>query len=234
MNNYKASEIIDKIISENKNVLILDTCCLLDIIRCIQRKNLELLKSVKEIIQKFEENKNNFIIILPSLIKKEWKDNFEEIEDETKKSIKKHEEIHNEMVDFFNLISSPLRSPIEITKENLEKKLTDFSKTIIELSYCLNEINESKLRAGNRSINAISPAEKGKESYKDCVIFEEILYISDLLRKGGYSKKIVFATSNTKEYFLGNSLKEPIKKDIEKDNIEIVKSLSHGYYVVKS
>lgn len=51
-----------------------------------------------------------------------------------------------------------------------------------------------------------TPARKGKESMKDCVVVESYLEAAQQLRSAGFLLPIVFASSNTKEYHaLGTS-----------------------------
>jgi hypothetical protein len=45
-----------------------------------------------------------------------------------------------------------------------------------------------------------TPAQKGKDSMKDCVVLETYLDVAAALRTAGLSSKIVFASSNTKDY----------------------------------
>ena len=228
------SKIVKEIISKDKNILILDTCCLLDVIRCIPRNNFDVLESAFKIVQGFNGKTSDFIIILPSLVQNEWRENLEKVKLETEKFIRNHDKNNGILFRTLGLFLGDLALTVRFSENELEKKLANLSEEIILNSYCLESIEECKINAANRVIGNISPAERGKDSTKDCIIFEEILYISDLLRKDRYLKKIIFATSNTKEYFLDKSLKDQIKKDIEKYDIEIVKSLSHGYNKVKN
>ncbi|AXL70972.1 PIN domain-containing protein [Pseudomonas aeruginosa] len=56
-------------------------------------------------------------------------------------------------------------------------------------------------RAFRRVNEPRTPARRGKESMKDCVIVEAYLETAHQLRSAGLRKPIVFASSNTKEYF---------------------------------
>lgn len=57
-----------------------------------------------------------------------------------------------------------------------------------------------------RRVNAPrTPARKGKESMKDCVIVEAYIEAASQLRAAGLAAPIVFASSNTKEYHAPNT-----------------------------
>lgn len=70
-------------------------------------------------------------------------------------------------------------------------------------------------RAFRRVNEPRTPARRGKESMKDCVIVEAYLEAAHQLRSAGFSKPVVFASSNTKEYFEANTRHLPM--DIASD-----------------
>jgi hypothetical protein len=55
-------------------------------------------------------------------------------------------------------------------------------------------------RAFLRLNQARTPARKGKESMKDCVVVESYLDIVSSLRRAGLMSQIVFVSSNTRDY----------------------------------
>lgn len=80
--------------------------------------------------------------------------------------------------------------------------------------------------AMNRMIDNIRPARKGRDTTKDCVIYEEVLRISELLRNADFDKKIIFASSNTQEYYDDDSLHQGIKKELDERKVIFVNSLN--------
>lgn len=74
-----------------------------------------------------------------------------------------------------------------------------------------------------RRVNAPrTPARRGKESMKDCVIVEAYIEAASQLRAAGMTAPIVFASSNTKEYFASNTrhLQADIAMDLAAVGIE--------------
>jgi hypothetical protein len=67
-------------------------------------------------------------------------------------------------------------------------------------------------RAFARVNHARTPARKGKESMKDCVVIETYLEAVRILRDEGYARPAVFASSNTKGY-VGNGTTQ-LKADL--------------------
>ncbi|MFV0400491.1 MAG: hypothetical protein ACK5LX_07715 [Oscillospiraceae bacterium] len=91
-------EIVENILVSNRNLLILDTCCILDIVRTIPRANHAILESAQKIISENEAGTNKYIMVLPTLVLQEWKDNIENVMAETKKHIEKQDEFHRTLV----------------------------------------------------------------------------------------------------------------------------------------
>jgi hypothetical protein len=230
MNKLSASSLVEKLIAEDKNILILDTCCVLDVIRCIQRENLPVLKATIEIINLFDKNQNKFVIVLPSLINTEWSDNNVLVCSETKCFIEKCDTAHKNLIQSFGMVFPIQVNAICCSHYNFEKILSDFSEKLLDLSFSLESIEECKINAINRVVQHIPPAAQGKDSTKDCIIFEETLYLGNLLRNSGFTKKIVFASSNTKEYFHNRKPINTIEVELGKVGIEIATSLNHGLY----
>jgi hypothetical protein len=83
-------------------------------------------------------------------------------------------------------------------------------------------------RAFNRVSRAITPARRGKDSMKDCVVIETYLDIIATLRSAGLRTPIVFASSNTKDYAQENSsrLKSDLAAEFTALNIEYAPNLS--------
>lgn len=77
-------------------------------------------------------------------------------------------------------------------------------------------------RAFRRVNEPRTPARRGKESMKDCVIVEAYIEAASQLRDAGMTTPMVFASSNTKEYFAPNTrhLQNDIAADLAAVGIE--------------
>jgi len=230
---YSVTSLVEKLIDEDKNILILDTCCLLDVVRCIQRENLSELKSTIEIIDLFEKNQNKFVIVLSSLINTEWSDNITLVLAETKNHVEKCDIAHRNLINSLQMISPSTLESVWFSQYNLETILSGFSHKLLNLSFHLDNIKECESKAINRVVMRIPPAAQGKDSIKDCLIFEETIFLCNLLRSSGFSKKIVFSSSNTREYYRDRKPISQIADELKKSNTEIVTSLSHGYHLTQ-
>lgn len=77
-------------------------------------------------------------------------------------------------------------------------------------------------RALRRVNEPRTPARRGKESMKDCVIVEAYIEAASQLRAAGMTAPMVFASSNTQEYFEPNTrhLQEDIAVDLAEVGVE--------------
>ncbi|MBN9369273.1 MAG: hypothetical protein J0H59_19960 [Comamonadaceae bacterium] len=83
--------------------------------------------------------------------------------------------------------------------------------------------NDAVASRAFRRVNAPrTPARKGKESMKDCVIVEAYIEAASQLRAAGLTAPIVFASSNTKEYHAPNTthLQSDIAADLGAVGVE--------------
>lgn len=233
MNRFSFISLLDKAVTKDKNILILDTCCVLDVIRCIPRGKLSLLETVIKIINLFDKEQNQFEIILPSLFEIEWSENYKNVREETNKYIKKCDADYKKIIESFKTIFLTEPQAIYFSGYNLDKTLLELAEKLIELSMHLESIDECNSKATKRVVLNIPPAAKGKNSTKDCIIFEETLYLSEELRRKGFNKKIVFASSNTKEYCRDSKPIQKVLDDLQQFDIKLATSLDHGYYLVQ-
>lgn len=223
--------LVEELINKNKNILILDTCCILDVIRAIKRNNLSTLESAINIINLYKNSQNDFIIVLPSLIPKEWSDNIDTVYTDTENYIKKCDDEHKKLRQSTRLIFQKELDEICFADYKLDIMLKNYSEKLLDIGLVIDDEIQSECynNAGNRVIKCVPPAKLGKDSYKDCVIFEETLYLGKLLRAKGYERKIVFASSNTKEYCcLDRKIDKKISRDLEEYKIQMAFSLEHG------
>jgi hypothetical protein len=226
MSKFDFDALIDKLYSEQKNILILDTCTLLDIVRVPIRQKIAVLDSAIEIKESIKNG--NFNIVIPSLVPDEWRDNISNVCQEVNTIIRN---IHKDLL-FLTEVNEKLnldKSDVpNLSNLNVELYLRDISNEILSNGLILAFNEKFRLLATERVIKNIPPSVKGKDSLKDCIIFEEVLAISEALKSKGFQKKIVFASSNTKEFDKGHIIKE-----CESKGVVYVNSLNWGLNEVK-
>jgi hypothetical protein len=79
----------------------------------------------------------------------------------------------------------------------------------------------------------IAPARRGKDSSKDCIVFETYLKFANMLRAAGLNAPIVFLSSNTREYLTdSNVLKIEIANDLAPLKIEYAPNMAAAKHLL--
>ena len=89
-------------------------------------------------------------------------------------------------------------------------------------------------RALIRLNQARTPARKGKDSMKDCVVIETYLEVIGQLRRSGLTSKVVFISSNTKDYTgeTGSHLRQDLAGEFAALSIEYASNFSMARYLL--
>jgi len=88
--------------------------------------------------------------------------------------------------------------------------------------------------ANARMHNARTPARKGKGSWGDCVVIETYLRAASELRANGLAAKIVFVSSNTRDYAdeTGSALRPDLAQEFAVLGMEYAPNLAAARYFV--
>ena len=93
--------------------------------------------------------------------------------------------------------------------------LCDVAERWLKASTPVPKSDQIVVNAFQRVSQARSPAQKGKDSMKDCVILETYLEHIRSLRNDGLTAVAVFVSSNTKDYAETNGA--VVRKDLENE-----------------
>ncbi|MBX4150733.1 PIN domain-containing protein [Paenibacillus lautus] len=222
---YDVDQLGNKIKTDNFNVLILDTCCLLDIVRAVTREGIPTLKAAVEIIQ---ATKPNYHIVFPSLIEKELMDNIDIVAEEARRYIKKTNDSTKTFWDAIDVLGVQKYVIPNLESYKLDDLLISVCKSLFQKGLKLNNQDLYAANVMNRVVYNIPPAKQGKNSTKDCIIYEEVLGIGRELRENAFTGKIIFSSSNTQEYNDG-----AISQELGHIGIQYATSLHHGLSMVK-
>jgi hypothetical protein len=81
----------------------------------------------------------------------------------------------------------------------------------------------------------VAPAEKGKESSKDCLVYETYLETMRSLRRAGLMRPLVFLSSNTRDYLTeGRKLKSEIAAEFAALDVTYASNMSAAKYALGS
>lgn len=195
-----------------KNIILWDTCSLLDILRLPYRNGdisaFQNLIQIKALI-----DNNTIHSLCSSLTIAEWNEHEVKVKQETQDSLLLTSNFHKNSVDIINSIFTSTHTTTKLDDKGLVNELEHIADEILSRTHFVttDEIANSALW---RVANKRPPASKKRE-FKDCAIWETALAIGSGINGSG--NKIVFFTVNTDDYidksrtpqiFHGNILSE--------------------------
>ncbi|QYX31153.1 PIN domain-containing protein [Sphaerospermopsis torques-reginae] len=232
-----STELSEVIISAPAPVLFLDTCIILDIIRSPFRDNIstnEISASLK-LIRKAQANNRNLWLVTNEIVYTEWKENIEPVKNELTEEIKKAELTREKMVNAANIIFDFNHDFGQIIKTlNLPEHLGNLSKSLLDKCEKIAIDDSHYVEAMKRINKCDAPAQKGKNSAKDCQIFAAFLDIGKQLRNKNFQNNICFITTNFQDYGKPNAPKSPIDQELVSINAKYLNKLEWGLAIVES
>lgn len=186
-------------------VLCVDTCTLLDVIRDITRETV-VLGDVNAglTLLTTAENSSNLIVLMAQQVTVELATHVESVEQEAQSGLAKFQSqaqrIHDVAVAY---------GAQGILETNHLNGHVSRAKTLLDrwqsIALVVPQNDDVTKRAFRRVNEPRTPARRGKESMKDCVIVEAYIEAASQFRAAGLTAPIVFASSNTKEYYAPNT-----------------------------
>lgn len=189
-------------------ILYLDTCVFLDIIRSPVRDSIDSdsAKFAQSLLGRSSSSPRRLWLVTSATVEVEWHDNIDGVFQEVEREILK---LESRRRHFLSAASAATQSQYQHgqieSALDLVKKLKLVSESL--LNTCLIVAPEDKhiLGAMNRVKQYLPPAKRGKAEPKDCEIYELFLGLCRELRSLGVTNGFVFSSSNTKEYGQENS-----------------------------
>jgi len=233
-----STELSEVIISAPAPVLFLDTCIILDIIRSpfrdkISTNNNEIstneISASLELIRKTEANNRSVWLVTNEIVYTEWKENIETVKNELTEEIKKAELKRQKMVNAANIIfdiKHNFGQPIQTL--NLSEHLGNLSKSLLDKCEKIAIDDSHYVEAMKRINKCDAPAQRGKNSAKDCQIFAAFLDIGKQLRNKNFHQNICFITTNYQDYGKPNAPKSPLDQELVSINAKYLHQLAWG------
>lgn len=213
-------------------ILCFDTCAVLDIMRDPtretvrdheQRAALDLLTAI--------EAGTNLVGLVAEQVRLEFDNNADAVAQEAKRALQKL----REQIARIDAVAAVLGSHGRTDLRHLED-YADRSRAIVDrLMAAVTSVPQSPeiaSRALLRLNQVRTPARKGKDSMKDCVVIESYLDIISSLRAAGLTSRVVFVSSNTKDYAggTGRSLNPDLAEEFFKMGTEYAPNLAAAKY----
>lgn len=193
-------------------VLCLDTCIVLDILRDPARNDIRIHEHESSLELLSAAQSGTLEVLTAEQVDRELRDNVEKIQQDARQSLIKRT---RETEKLNNLVALYGRSrPIDLIHwSDHDKRTRNAAECWLQVSKTLRETSDTVSNAFLRLNQARSPARRGKQSMKDCVILETYLEHIRSLRSKGRTVTAIFVSSNTSDYAADN--KTTIKNDIK-------------------
>ena len=106
----------------------------------------------------------------------------------------------------------PLPGAVDLLSLGFPHRGRHLADQIVRASSVLTDHPGELVKAYDRVRLARPPATKAKQSIKDCLIAESYLHLAATPRTGGFSRNMVFATSNTRDYQQDHTSLHPVPR----------------------
>lgn len=182
-------------------VLFLDTCNILDVIRSPERgrKLAGCVEAASELLA-MATAPVRCTLVVGSFVPDEWKANVGTVAGGLNRHL---ERMDREADDFHGLcthlgVSLPF-GRLGYAASGRPQRLHDLSRDLLAAAVALDTDPAANARAFGRVIGSRRPSGKTGQA-KDCAIFEECLEVCRQLQAAGFSRKMVFCSSNAADY----------------------------------
>jgi hypothetical protein len=194
------AEVAGQIASADVPVLFLDTCILLDIIRSPNRCLKNCVMKASELLKLASLTPPACIIVISSIVPREWNTHVQKVTDEIVKHCKTMEEHATHFHDACEALGIAVEfGRADYAQWGLPEKLRDLSEQLLNRAIRLDEDLEGMNRSAKRFRDKRPPARKGGDD-NDCAVIEEYLAVCQKLQSAALMRKRVFCTSNTNDY----------------------------------
>ena len=186
-------------------VLLLDTCTILDVVRAPIREQLGIhnIDAVHTLIGRAAAAPPAVSFVITEQVLQEFREHVDAVETKTRDALKKAADGLASILTRMQALSPDdcIPGAVDLLSLGFPKKGRHLAEHIVQASFVLNDDHGEVIKkAWDRVRLAKPPATKAEQSMKDCLIVESCLRLAAILRSGGFSRNMVFATSNTKDY----------------------------------
>lgn len=192
---------ITDLVRRNPSVLCVDTCSVLDVMRDITRDTVTLHDAHAGLtLLSAAESRAGLVVLMAGQVDRELADNIDGVAQEAINALARFQQ----QVQRIHGIAMAYGASGAMEASHLDGHV-DRAQTVLErwknVAWRIPSNDGIAIRALRRVNEPRTPARKGKESMKDCVVIETYLEAAGQLRAAGHSAPIVFVSSNTKEYY---------------------------------
>lgn len=123
----------------------------------------------------------------------------------------------------------PVHTPLD---RGVIDYLTDIANEMMTGTYHITRTDEIIAKAAQRVFSYTPPAKQGKESFKDCILFEECLEFARQVRARKSTIPIALVTSNSSDFCI-SKLDKTFKTELQQEGNFVGLSLLPSWTAVK-
>lgn len=195
-----SSQDIASLVALDAPVLCVDTCTLLDVIRDITRDSVALSDVSAGLSLLGTAELSELTVLVAEQVTIELLTHIESVEQEAQRGLERFQTQANRI----HYVADAYGAQGTLNAQYLDGHV-DRARAVLDRWQSVARLVPHNDGVSSRAFRRVNeprtPARRGKESMKDCVIVEAYLETAHQLRVAGLRKPIVFASSNTKEYF---------------------------------
>ena len=209
-------------------VLCLDTCTVLDIMRDPTRDDIRI--DAQEASLKLlhaAESDTRLTVLVAKQVHKEFLDNVDDVQKATRRALSKFRDLVYKLDELAALHGTA--GQVDLSHLNdYEIRCRKVAERWLNVATLVPDSPQIHSRAFNRVNQARTPARRGKDSIKDCVILETYLERIRELRENGLTTPVVFVSSNKKDYAetAGVSVRSDIRAEFTKLGLEYAPNMA--------
>ena len=216
-------------------LLFLDTCVILDIIRDPTRNDIRTQDQAASLdLLNTAGYGEALLVLVAEQVRKEFLDNVDKVQSEAKNALTKFRDMASKL-DELSVLHGASGGTDLSHLGNHEVRCRDVADRWLRVSATVPQSERVVSRAFERVNLARTPAKRGKDSMKDCVIVETYLEHIRKLRGDGVTAPAVFVSSNTKDYAEtgGAIVRDDIRSEFDQLGLEYAPNMAAAKHFLK-
>lgn len=191
---------ITRLVALGAPVVCLDTCSILDVMRDPTRESVRPhdARAILDLLAKMETG-TELVSLVAEQVHFEFNEHAPRVQGEAEQALKRLQEQLKRIDSIAAVFGASTKADLLHLDPHVARARAVVDR-IIAASTSAPAAPDIASRALTRLNQARTPARKGKDSMKDCVVVETYLDAVAKLRAGGLMSKVVFTSSNTKDY----------------------------------
>lgn len=212
-------QILSRLVGLGLPVLCVDTCTVLDVVRDVTRESVTPADvNAGLALLAMAEAGSGLTVLMAEQVSLEIAGNVVNVEQEAQAALEKFLDQAQRIHDVAGAYGAqgPLQVRHLVGHVSRARPVLD---RWLQVAQVVPHNDGVSSRAFRRVNEPRTPARRGKESMKDCVIVEAYIEAASQLRAAGMTAPMVLASSNTKEYFAPNT--RHLQGDIAADLVAV-------------